>query len=88
MVRQLQYFYCGERYAAVALNGNPDFDALIKAYGGEYFLAEDEAALDGALDKLLASPGLALLEARVAWQENVLPMVLAGNSLHQMAGID
>ncbi|MDR1193982.1 MAG: biosynthetic-type acetolactate synthase large subunit [Peptococcaceae bacterium] len=86
MVKQLQDFYCDHRYAAVAFSDNPDFGALAAAYGADYFLAADQAALSLALPAFLAAPGLAVLEARVAPEENVYPMVLAGQNLDQMIG--
>lgn len=88
MVKQLQDFYCGQRYAAVQFTDNPDFGCLMKAYGGSHYLVTREEDLSQALADFLADPGMAMLEARVAYEENVLPMVLGGNCLSQMEGVE
>lgn len=88
LVKQLQDYYCGQRYAAVFFDDNPDFGLLIRAYGGSYYPASDEASLRAAMPAFLAGPGLALLDAKVAREENVLPMVLSGNALDKMEGAD
>jgi acetolactate synthase-1/2/3 large subunit len=87
MVKQLQDYYCDHRYAAVRFTDNPDFGGLMKAYGGSHYLVSRQEELPAALRDFLADPGMAMLEARVAYEENVLPMVLGGNSLSQMEGV-
>jgi acetolactate synthase-1/2/3 large subunit len=87
MVKQLQDFYCGRRYAAVRFTDNPDFGGLMKAYGGSHYPVSRPEELPAALTAFLADPGMAMLEARTAYEEIVLPMVLGGNSLSQMEGV-
>ena len=87
LVRQLQDYYFDQRHAAVDFTDNPDFGGLIKAYGGSHYQVSDEAGLAEALSAFLADPGLAMLEARVAREEHVLPMVLSGNALDNMEGV-
>jgi acetolactate synthase-1/2/3 large subunit len=84
LVRQLQDYYCDHRYTASMLTFNPDFGDLIKAYGGEYYLATDIKSLTDALPAFFAEDRLALLEARVQKEENALPMVLMGDALDSM----
>jgi len=87
LVRQLQDYYSGHRYAAVNFTDNPDFGDLIKAYGGGYYPVSEESELDDALAGFVACPGLALLEAKVSPEEDVLPAVLRGNALDVMEGV-
>ena len=86
LVRQLQKYYSDQRYVAVNFSGNPDFGGLIRAYGGSYYPVTQEAELGPALEAFLNDPGLTLMEAKVAPEENVLPMVLSGQTLDQMEG--
>lgn len=84
MVKQLQDFYSGGRYTAVEFTANPDFSHLALAYGALHLPVHNEAELAEAMPRFLAHPGLAVLEARVAPEENVFPMVLTGASLDEM----
>ena len=87
LVKQLQDYYCDGRRTASAYSFNPDFGALIRAYGGGYYLAADEVTLAGVLPVFFADDRLALLEVRVSGEENALPMVLAGDALDAMTGV-
>ncbi len=77
MVRQWQELFFDKRYSFVSLQ-NPDFVKLADAFGipGERIDARD--GLEAAIERLVASPGARLLEAVVAQEDNVFPMVPAG----------
>ncbi len=49
----------------VALEGSPDFSVIAQAYGIPSVTVEDEAQVEGALDRFLAEQGSCLLIARV-----------------------
>lgn len=62
MIRELQDKVYGGRYAAISLDGAPNFTALAAAFGiaAERVSSPDE--IDGALERMLAAKGCFLLE--------------------------
>lgn len=77
MVRQWQELFFGRRYSFTRM-ANPDFPALVAAYGipARRVVRPDE--LEAALRELLAADGPAFLEVATEPEENVFPMVPAG----------
>ncbi len=57
-----------KRTSAIALR-NPDFAALAKAYGAEYFCIARDGEVESVLKRALGSNCLALVEARVEYRE-------------------
>ncbi|HCP14258.1 MAG TPA: biosynthetic-type acetolactate synthase large subunit [Peptococcaceae bacterium] len=84
MVKQLQDCYIEGRHTAVTFTDNPEFKYLAKAYDALYLKVEEAEELPAALAKFIQHPGMVILEARVAPEENVYPMVLGGRGLDQM----
>ena len=84
MVRQWQELFFERRYAQTTLTGNPDFVKLAEAFGGKGFRVEKQEDVSDALDQLLAAEGPALLDVRIAAEENVFPMVPAGKAINEM----
>jgi acetolactate synthase-1/2/3 large subunit len=78
MVRQWQQFFYNRRYSQTVFSLDLDFAGLARAYGLEAARIDKAAQVPGALDRLLAAKGPALLEIRVPMEENVLPMIPAG----------
>jgi acetolactate synthase-1/2/3 large subunit len=78
MVRQWQQLVHGERYSQSALDVQPDFVALAKAFGWRARRVDQRGELDAALAECLASPGPFFLDAVVAPEENCWPMIPAG----------
>jgi len=84
MVRQWQELFYERRYSAVDLSDNPDFVAIARGYGIPAACVADVAALDGAIAKMLASDGPALLHCACFPAENVWPLIPAGTSVGEM----
>lgn len=81
MVRQWQELFYDNRLSGVALDSNPDFVALAKAYGIKGFYVDAEADLEATVRAALAyDDGPCLIHASVAREDNVFPMIPAGCS--------
>ena len=78
MVRQWQQFFFNKRYSQTVFGFSLDFTALAKVYGFQAERIAEAAEVEGAVDRLMAAGGPALLEAIVPLEENVLPMIPAG----------
>ncbi|WP_066637970.1 biosynthetic-type acetolactate synthase large subunit [Desulfolucanica intricata] len=83
MVRQLQEFYHNKRYMAVDFSYHPDFAALAKVYEMKGYDVKNEEELDSILSEVLSSNGPAIVNCFVEEDENVYPMVLAGQSINE-----
>ena len=64
--------------------GQPDFVKLAEAYGAEGYRISTVDELESVLPRALASPAPAIIDVRVAKEENVYPMVPAGAALDEM----
>ena len=83
MVRQLQEFSYGKRYAAVSLSG-PDFCKLAEAYGIPAVRVDSRAGVIPAIRAARRHDGPMLIEFCVEPEDVVYPMVPAGATLDQM----
>ena len=77
MVRQWQELFYNRRYSFTELT-NPDFELLAKANHIPYRCVERHEDLDDAIREMRETEGAFLLEMRVEKEENVFPMVPAG----------
>lgn len=84
MVRQLQQFYCDERYYAVEFKNNPDFVKLAAAFDCVGFRMEKKEEIEPILKKALAIKDLVLIECMIEPTELVYPMVTRGGGLNEM----
>lgn len=84
MVRWWQELFHQARYSAVDMGQLPDWEALARAYGWHGCRVDTRQELRDALKALDDTEGPALLDVRVSAQENVFPMVQAGQSLDDM----
>jgi acetolactate synthase-1/2/3 large subunit len=86
MVRQWQELFFDRRYSHTYLaGGNPDFVSLAEAYGAVGILVEEAGAVRGALERAMAvEEGPVLIDFRTSPEENVFPMVPAGQAIDQM----
>ena len=86
MVRQWQELFYKKRYAGTVLHGNPDFVRVAEAYGarGARVTAKDQVA--PTLREAFASPEPWFIDFVVEPEENVLPMVPAGEAIDRMIG--
>jgi len=86
MVRQWQELFYGRRYSATDLTGNPDFAKVAEAFGARGLRLQDPRHLTDALRETIAAEGPTLLDVHVAREENVFPMVPAGQAINRMIG--
>ncbi len=88
MVRQWQELFFKKRYSATYLaDGNPDFVRVAEAYGAKGIRVEHTDQVRPALEDALATPGPVVLDFRINPEENVFPMVPAGEAIHRMRGL-
>jgi acetolactate synthase-1/2/3 large subunit len=80
MVRQWQELFYDKNYVDTPLL-NPDFVKLGEAYGIPSFKADTPAESEALIEKMKHHEGPILVEFKVAKEENVFPMVPAGESL-------
>ena len=83
MVRQWQELFYNRRYSFTELV-NPDFELLAKANHIPYRCVERHEDLDDAITQMRNTDGAFLLEVRVKKEENVFPMVPAGQPVHNI----
>ena len=86
MVRQWQELFYNKRYSSVCLNGNPDFVKLAEAYGAKGFLAEKKEEVRPIIEKAFSIKGPVIMDFKVDPNENVFPMVPAGQAINRMIG--
>jgi len=83
MVRQLQEFFYGRRYAATPLV-NPDFCRLAAAYGLTSISVTRRADVIPAVRRARNHRGTVVIDFKVEEEDSVYPMVRAGGDLHDM----
>ncbi|MFW6163723.1 MAG: thiamine pyrophosphate-dependent enzyme, partial [Planctomycetota bacterium] len=86
MVRQWQQLFYDRRYSQTMLARNPDFVRLAESCGAAGFRVEARGDLRTALEQTLATDGPALLDVAIEPEENVFPMVPAGQAINRMIG--
>lgn len=84
MVRQWQELFYDHRYSQIDLTCSPDFVKLAEAYGVKGMRASTPEEAEAVWAEALAHDGPVVVDFRVAQEENVYPMVAAGNTLDQM----
>lgn len=80
MVRQWQELFFESRYSYTKIS-SPDFVKVAEAYVIQAERVKDRKDLNDALTRFLNSDSSYLLEVMVENQENVFPMVPAGESI-------
>ena len=85
MVRQWQELFYGKRYASSSLEGiSPDFVKLAEAYGAIGFRATKPEEVVPTLKKAFSLSRPVIIDFVVDPEENVYPMVPAGEPLNHM----
>lgn len=84
MIRQWQELFYNGRYSAADLPAQPDWVKLAEAYGAQGARVADPGDLDEAIRWMWEAEGPALLDVRVAREQNVYPMVPAGGAVDEM----
>ncbi|MFA5100914.1 MAG: biosynthetic-type acetolactate synthase large subunit [Candidatus Omnitrophota bacterium] len=85
MVRQWQELFYKHRYAHTTLY-NPDFVKVAEAYGGVGIRVTKKEDVRPAIDKAIATDNVVFIDFHVEPEENVFPMVPAGESIDKMIG--
>ncbi|MFQ5957551.1 MAG: biosynthetic-type acetolactate synthase large subunit, partial [Candidatus Brocadiales bacterium] len=86
MVRQWQELFYSKRYSQTRLNDNPDFVRIAEAYGAKGFLVEKKKDVRSTIEEALSIKGPVVLDFKVTEEENVFPMVPAGQAINRMIG--
>ncbi|HUX02848.1 MAG: biosynthetic-type acetolactate synthase large subunit [Phycisphaerae bacterium] len=86
MVRQWQELFYKKRYSGTTLTGNPDFVRVAEAYGAKGRHVTRPEDVRPALDEAFADKNVWVLDFHVDPEENVFPMVPAGEAIDRMIG--
>ena len=84
MVRQWQEFFYEKSYVATYYTHNPDFVKLAEAFGMLGIRVTDKAQVRSAIEKAMEYDGPALVDFVVEEEENVYPMIPAGQTIHDL----
>ena len=84
MVRQWQEFFYDKSYVATGYTHNPDFVKLADAFGMLGIRVTDKTQVKPAILKAMEYAGPALIDFVVEEEENVFPMIPAGQTIHEM----
>lgn len=84
MVRQWQELFFEENFSEIDLSDNPDFAEVAHAFGIEAFTIDHRSEVDGAIRRLMDTPGPILCHVRIDPRENVWPLVPPNSSNVQM----
>lgn len=89
MVRQWQELFYNKRYSYTCLGeagAEPDFVKLAEAYGAVGMRITKKEEVRPAIDKALAIDNTVIMDFRIELEENVFPMVPAGEAINKMIG--
>jgi acetolactate synthase-1/2/3 large subunit len=85
MVRQWQELFYKKRYSHVSLCPDcPDFVKLAESFGAVGIRVTKKSEVRRAIDKALAADNVVFMDFRVEAEENVYPMVPAGEAINKM----
>jgi len=85
MVRQWQELFYKKRYSHTTLcSETPDFVKLAQSYGAVGIRVTKKEEVRPALDKALETDNTVFIDFRVEKEENVFPMVPAGEAINKM----
>ena len=86
MVRQWQDLFWNKRYSHTCIAVQPDFALLAEAFGARGSRVTEAADVGDALREAIASGRPSVIDFKVAPEENVFPMVPAGQAITEMIG--
>ena len=84
MVRQWQEFFYQKSYVATQYTHNPDFVKLADAFGMLGLRVTEKTQVMPAIQKAMEYDGPALIDIVVEEEENVYPMIPAGQTIHDL----
>ena len=85
MVRQWQELFYKKRYSYTTLY-NPDFVKLAESYGALGLRVTKKEEVRRAIEKALATDNTVFMDFHIEPEENVYPMVPAGEAINRMIG--
>jgi len=83
MVRQWQELFYKKRYSYTTMT-NPDFVKLAESYGACGICVTKKEDVPKAIEKAISIDNVVLIDFKVEEEENVFPMVPAGEALNRM----
>ncbi len=83
LVRQWQELFYKKRYSHSRMD-NPDFVKVAEAYGARGLRVTEPKAVKAALEEMIRTEGPVFLDVVVAPEENVFPIVPAGEAINRM----
>ncbi|NQT06670.1 MAG: biosynthetic-type acetolactate synthase large subunit [Candidatus Omnitrophica bacterium] len=86
MVRQWQELFYDKRYSYTTLKGCPDFVKLAESYGAVGIRVTKKKDVRPAIEKALSIDNTVFLDFHIEREENVFPMVPAGQAINRMIG--
>jgi acetolactate synthase-1/2/3 large subunit len=86
MVRQWQELFYEKRYSHTRLSGNPNFVKIAEAYGAKGFYVDKKKDVRPVIEEALSIEGPVVMDFNVTEEENVFPMVPAGQAINRMIG--
>lgn len=84
MVRQWQEFFYDKSYVATNYTANPDFVKLADAFGMLGLRVTDKTQVRSAIEEAMNYDGPALIDFVVEEEENVYPMIPAGQTIGEL----
>ena len=84
MVRQWQEFFYERSYVATNYTANPDFVKLADAFGMLGIRVTDKTQVRTAIERAMEYDGPALVDFVVEEEENVYPMIPAGQTVEEL----
>ena len=84
MVHQWQDLFYEQDYFATVYSANPDFVRLAEAYGIPGIRVTEKNEVNAAIQQAMEIPGPVVVDFVVKEDENVYPMIPAGESVHEM----
>ena len=84
MVRQWQEFFYDRSYVATNYTNNPDFVKLADAFGMLGIRVTDKTQVRTAIERAMEYDGPALIDFVVEEEENVYPMIPAGQTIQEL----
>jgi len=88
MVRQWQQLFYNRRYSNTKLSPVPDFVKLAEAYGAVGMRIKKKEDVRPAIEKAMATDNVVVIDFIVEEEENVFPMVPAGEAINKMIVLD
>jgi acetolactate synthase-1/2/3 large subunit len=85
MVRQWQELFYKKRYSHTCISG-PDFVKLAESYGAVGIRVNKKEEVRPAIEKAISLDNVVFIDFRIEPEENVFPMVPAGEAINRMIG--